>query len=571
MSRCRFPGSRRWTPGLRVGLVMLLLLGAAPEAAHAVPGDVMRRVGSPAPCATGLTWHQGQLWVADHKLDALVRTDPRTGRAVGRLRSPGHRPMGLASGDGLLWNADMGTGRIYGLDPKTGHSRVSFEAPVKQPLALAWCGKGLWLSGRKSDQIRLIDPADGTTVRTLPVPGRSADGLVYDGRYLWVVDRLADRVYLTDPWRREVIFAFESPGPHPTGIAYDGKHLWLADYQRDTLFVLRREDGQKRRRRLVRHQRLEFTYQLRNYGPDPLVRADLYLALPTKHPTFSLSAPVKRLAPSPRAAKAQTAKDQWGQPVAHYRFRAVPAGKTLQVGWRARVKLYDVRYFPYPHRIGPLSRIPARIKRRYLEDDTKYSLRHWRIRRAVRQAVGKEDNPYWMARRIYRYIHERVRYELSGGWNVAPRVLARGSGSCSEYSFLFIAMCRAAGIPARYVGSVVVRRDAASWDDVFHRWVEIYLPGFGWLPVDPSRGDKPSEAERGDAFHHLSPDFVVTTQGGGGSRYLRWNYNYDARWRCQGRCLVKADPIAEWSPVGRPCKRCRARCRKQCREQCRKR
>jgi transglutaminase-like putative cysteine protease len=133
---------------------------------------------------------------------------------------------------------------------------------------------------------------------------------------------------------------------------------------------------------------------------------------------------------------------------------------------------------------------------------------------------------------------------------VAPRVLARGSGSCSEYSFVFIAMCRAAGIPARYVGSVVVRRDASSWDDVYHRWVEIYLPGFGWLPVDPSRGDKKSEAKRGDAFHHLTPDFVVTTQSGGGSRYLGWTYNYDARWTCLGRCLARPDAIAEWAPKG---------------------
>ncbi len=105
-------------------------------------------------------------------------------------------------------------------------------------------------------------------------------------------------------------------------------------------------------------------------------------------------------------------------------------------------------------------------------------------------------------------------------------------------------MCRAAGIPARYVGSVVLRKDAAAWDDVFHRWVKIYLPRFGGLPVDPSRGDKKSEAKRADAFSHLTPDFLVTTQGGGGSKYLCWTYNHDLRWICKGRCLVKPEAIA---------------------------
>lgn len=43
-------------------------------------------------------------------------------------------------------------------------------------------------------------------------------------------------------------------------------------------------------------------------------------------------------------------------------------------------------------------------------------------------------------------------------------------------SNLTIAMCGAAGLPARYVGALVVRGDDASLDYVFHRWVEVYLP-----------------------------------------------------------------------------------------------
>ena len=164
------------------------------------------------------------------------------------------------------------------------------------------------------------------------------------------------------------------------------------------------------------------------------------------------------------------------------------------------------------------------------------------------EAVGTEKNPYWIARGILRYIHRKMHYERIGGWDVAPKVLDRGSGSCSEYSYVMISMCRAAGLPARYVGSLVVRRDEASYDDVFHRWVEVYLPGIGWVPVDPSRGDKPTELERADAFGKVTAHFLVTTEGGGGSELLGWNYNYNERYACKGRCRVEVEPIAEWSP-----------------------
>ena len=42
------------------------------------------------------------------------------------------------------------------------------------------------------------------------------------------------------------------------------------------------------------------------------------------------------------------------------------------------------------------------------------------VSNAAREAVGDERNPYWMVRRIARYIQERMTYELAGGWNIAP-------------------------------------------------------------------------------------------------------------------------------------------------------
>jgi len=101
-----------------------------------------------------------------------------------------------------------------------------------------------------------------------------------------------------------------------------------------------------------------------------------------------------------------------------------------------------------------------------------------------------EKNPYWIARNIFDHVRKTLECKLEGGWNTAPVVLERGTGSCSEYSFCFIALCRAAGLPARYVGSIVVQGDDACLDGVFHRWPQVYLPSDGWIDIDPQGGDK---------------------------------------------------------------------------------
>jgi len=208
-----------------------------------------------------------------------------------------------------------------------------------------------------------------------------------------------------------------------------------------------------------------------------------------------------------------------------------------------------VRYFTYPDMVGALDEIPKTIKDKYLENNEKFQYDHLTIQNALKQAVGDEENPYWIARKIFNYIIENMYYEMSGGWNTAPTVLERGNGSCSEYTFVFISMCRAAGIPARYVGSVVVRGDDASMDDVFHRWAEIYIPNFGWIPVDGSRGDKDWPRDQAHAFGFVAGNLLIPTQSGGGSETMEWTYNSNEFWTTEPKTYINIENFADWSPV----------------------
>ncbi len=61
------------------------------------------------------------------------------------------------------------------------------------------------------------------------------------------------------------------------------------------------------------------------------------------------------------------------------------------------------------------------------------------------------------------------------------------SGSCRDYTVLFMEVCRAAGLASRFV-SGYQEGDRDSNDRHLHAWAEVYLPGAGWRGYDPTHG-----------------------------------------------------------------------------------
>ena len=60
-------------------------------------------------------------------------------------------------------------------------------------------------------------------------------------------------------------------------------------------------------------------------------------------------------------------------------------------------------------------------------------------------------------------------------------------GSCRDYAVLFMEVCRALGIAARFVSGYQEGDRTMSSRDL-HAWVEVYLPGGGWRGYDPTLG-----------------------------------------------------------------------------------
>jgi transglutaminase-like putative cysteine protease len=100
------------------------------------------------------------------------------------------------------------------------------------------------------------------------------------------------------------------------------------------------------------------------------------------------------------------------------------------------------------------------------------------------------------AERLTRYVNALLDKKPTVSLPSAREVLRTKVGDCNEHTALYVAMARAAGIPARIaVGLVFVRGDQGAF--YYHAWPEVYLDegnGRGlWLPVDPTFNQFPAD------------------------------------------------------------------------------
>lgn len=96
--------------------------------------------------------------------------------------------------------------------------------------------------------------------------------------------------------------------------------------------------------------------------------------------------------------------------------------------------------------------------------------------------------PVEKAAAIYDYVTQHVDYRFQPAYLqldcIADRCAAELRGDCGVMALLFIAMCRIAGIPARWQSGLAARPG----DVGCHDWAMFYIAPHGWLFADPSYG-----------------------------------------------------------------------------------
>jgi transglutaminase-like putative cysteine protease len=108
---------------------------------------------------------------------------------------------------------------------------------------------------------------------------------------------------------------------------------------------------------------------------------------------------------------------------------------------------------------------------------------------AASQLIAAGQGGPALAERICEWVFRRLdyRYGVTAIETTATEACALGAGVCQDYAHVMLAICRKAGIPARYVSGHLLGQGGS------HAWVEVVYPDpqrSGWvaMALDPTHG-----------------------------------------------------------------------------------
>jgi len=185
------------------------------------------------------------------------------------------------------------------------------------------------------------------------------------------------------------------------------------------------------------------------------------------------------------AARLRHHFDFYSNTVHHFEIAEPHSTLLIESHLRVTTKLPQ---WPGPNEsVWPLARITEAMEEPRVFDFTQnshyveISPQAWRL--AIDATAGLTDT--WQAAlALMHFIHQHFKYE-SKSTTVHTHmrdVIEARRGVCQDFAHVMIGLCRSLKIPALYVSGYLATEIASAT----HAWVEVLIPGTGWVGLDPT-------------------------------------------------------------------------------------
>lgn len=420
------------------------------------------------------------------------------------------------------------------------------------PQGIAIWESTIYVSSQKSGKIHVFDRETGKEITYFYAPGIGVENITIKDEQLWVSDNLEQTVYCLDRATGQIIYSMLTPFPSPTGLSFYTEE----STQKETLYVTyafrepyirdnpNRDPSHEMQYRdqtfihplyfhyyedkkytLSNGYRVEMTYveEISPLDQVNLQNLEWRIALPTDTNRQKVIKVEAIGLPFTEEVNSE------GQKVAVFKFDHFTGDTRCIFGWRAVIELWSLKYQITPKDCESLPPLSEEYQQRYLLDDDDLAMSTEIIQRAAREAINNETNLLRQVYNIRTYVYDRLSYGMKPHIDTPDIALKRGVGSCGEYLGILLALSRLNGIACRTVGRYKCPQNPEQKNiplipDYNHVWMEFYLPGFGWLPMESNPDDLfdggpyPNRFFMGIAWYHAEmakgvPFEKVTTQG----------------------------------------------------------
>ena len=440
---------------------------------------------------------------------------------------------GLAVCDGMVWFTKGHDVFWSTLDDPTPHHFVTLPYPAH---GVAVHGGVVYIACQKSGYIHIFERHTGERITKFPQPGVGIENLVVRNDELWVSDRTEQSVYCMDRATGEIKFSVLTPYSSPTGLAFHpcpqtGQEMLYVSYAIEEPYI--RDDPNAADPHQLTYRQKTFIHPLHIHINDEekytlsngyliemcyveemlpldeisLTNLEWRIALPSN----TLRQKVRHVEPFGLPFTEEIQNDQR---IAVFRFDTLKPNQGAIFGWKALLEVRSIKHYLSPDDIADAPAMPIKFAAQYLVDDDDLAMDTSVIRWAAQEARGTETNILRKMLKIRNYVYDRLSYGIKPHIDTPDVALERGIGSCGEYVGILLALSRLNNIPCRTIGRYKCPqqqdlRNIPLEPDFNHVWLEFYVPGRGWLPMESNvddvieQGPYPTRFFMGLAWYHI--------------------------------------------------------------------